>query len=51
VAVPAEFIKQIDGLLLTAEPAWSAAIQAGAARQTQTLEARFVPRARRWFKQ
>ena len=42
---------QIDGLLLTAEPAWSAAIQAEAARQTQTLEARFVPRARRWFKQ
>lgn len=42
---------QIDGLLLTAEPAWSAAIQAGAARQTQTLEARFVPRARRWFEQ
>ena len=42
---------QIDGLLLTAKPAWSAAIQAEAARQTQTLEARFVPRARRWFKQ
>ncbi len=41
---------QIDALLLTAEPAWSAAIQVDAARQTQTLEARFVPRARRWFK-
>ncbi|MGA2661336.1 MAG: hypothetical protein ABSH34_27965 [Verrucomicrobiota bacterium] len=42
---------QIDALLLAAEPAWSATIQADAARQTQTLEARFVPRARRWFKE
>ncbi|MGO8679002.1 MAG: hypothetical protein ACLQVX_24445 [Limisphaerales bacterium] len=42
---------QIDALLLTAEPAWGATIQVDAARQTQTLEARFVPRARRWFKE
>ena len=41
----------IDALLLTAEPAWGATIQVDAARQTQTLEARFVPRARRWFKE
>ena len=42
---------QIDALLLTAEPAWSATIRTDAAHQTQTLEARFVPRARRWFKE
>jgi hypothetical protein len=42
---------QIDALLLAAEPAWSATIQVEAARQTQNLEARFVPRARRWFKE
>ena len=42
---------QIDALLLAAEPAWSATIRAEAARQSQTLEARFVPRARRWFRE
>jgi hypothetical protein len=36
--------------LLTAEPAWGAAIQVdAAARQTQTIEAQLVPRARKWF--
>ncbi|MEI6390096.1 MAG: hypothetical protein WCT12_03235 [Verrucomicrobiota bacterium] len=40
----------LDALLLVAEPAWRASLQVELAHQVQTLEARFVPRARRWFR-
>jgi hypothetical protein len=39
---------QVDALLLVAEPAWRARLQVDQGRQTQTREALFVPRSRRW---
>jgi hypothetical protein len=38
----------LDALLLVAEPAWRAELHVGREHQTQTFEALFVPRARRW---
>jgi len=39
----------LDSLLLVAEPAWAATVQFESGREPKTIEARFVPRARRWF--
>ena len=39
-----------DALLLVAEPAWRGQIQVEMDRQSETLAARLVPRARRWFR-
>lgn len=39
----------LDALLLVAEPAWHATVQVELAHHHQTLEACFIPRARRWF--
>ena len=39
-----------DALLLVAEPAWRCQLQVEMGRQAETLEARLVPRARRWFR-
>jgi hypothetical protein len=39
-----------DALLLVAERAWRGSLQVELAHQSETLEARFVPRARRWFR-
>lgn len=39
----------LEALLLVAEPAWPASVQLESAHQLQTMEARFVPRARMWF--
>jgi hypothetical protein len=42
-------VPHIDALLLVAEPAWRAALQVDRAHQPSArIEARFVPRARRW---
>ena len=41
----------IDALLLAAEPAWHGSVQVEVGRQAQTIEAQFVPRARRWFRE
>jgi hypothetical protein len=42
-------VPHVDGLLLVAEPAWRVALQVDRAHQpTESLTARFVPRARRW---
>jgi hypothetical protein len=41
---------QVDALLLVAEAAWLAKVQVDSARESQTLDAFFVPRARRWFR-
>jgi hypothetical protein len=38
-----------DALLLVAEPAWRASVDLERSHVPQTLEALFVPRARRWF--
>jgi len=38
----------VDALLLVAEPAWRTRLQVDHARQSRSLEARFVPRSRRW---
>jgi hypothetical protein len=38
----------VDALLLVAEKAWRASVQVEQGRQTQTLDALFVPRNRRW---
>jgi hypothetical protein len=38
----------LDALLLVAERAWRAQLQVEQARQPQTMDALFVPRARRW---
>lgn len=40
-----------DALLLIAEPAWRATVQVEAGRQSQTIAAHLVPRARRWFQE
>jgi hypothetical protein len=39
----------LHGLLLAAEPAWAATVQFEAGRESKSIEAEFVPRARRWF--
>ncbi len=39
-----------DALLLVAERAWRGSLQVELAHRAETLEARFVPRARRWFR-
>jgi hypothetical protein len=39
-----------DALLLVAERAWRGSLQVERGHQTEALEARFVPRARRWFR-
>jgi hypothetical protein len=39
----------LDALLLVAEPAWRGSVQVERARVAQTVEALFVPRARKWF--
>jgi len=39
-----------DALLLVAERAWRGSLQVERARQPEALEARFVSRARRWFR-
>jgi hypothetical protein len=39
---------QVDALLLVAEKAWRARLQVDQARQSRSLEARLVPRSRRW---
>ena len=39
-----------DALLLVAEPAWRAGVEIDIAHQNQKLDARFVPRCRKWFK-
>ena len=39
-----------DALLLVAERAWRGNLQVERAHQPETLDARFVPRARRWFR-
>jgi hypothetical protein len=39
-----------DALLVVAEPAWRSQLQVEMDHQAETLEAQFVPRARRWFK-
>ncbi len=41
-------IPHLDALLLTAETAWTAEIQVERNHQPQNLQARLVPRARRW---
>ena len=38
----------LDALLLIAEPAWSAGLEIEHQHRRQTVEARFIPRARRW---
>lgn len=38
----------LDALLLVAEPAWRAQVQVDRAHSSQTISARFVPRARQW---
>ena len=40
---------RLDALLLVAEPAWQATLEIEFAHQARTVEARLVPRARRWF--
>ena len=39
----------LDALLLVAEPAWRGSLQVERAHVAQTVEALFVPRARKWF--
>ena len=39
----------LDSLLLAAEPAWAATVQFEAGRESRSLDAEFVPRARKWF--
>ena len=39
----------LDALLLVSEPAWRATLVPERAHLPQTVDARFVPRARRWF--
>jgi len=39
----------LDALLLVAEPAWRGSLKVERSRVGQTVEAFFVPRARRWF--
>ncbi len=39
-----------DALLLVAERAWRGSLEVELAHRPETLEARFVPRARRWFR-
>ncbi len=41
-------IPHLDALLLVAEPAWQATIAVTRRKETQTIEAVFVPRARQW---
>jgi len=41
----------IDALLLVAEPCWQAELEVEEQRAPQAVSARFVPRARRWFRE
>jgi hypothetical protein len=41
---------QLDALLLVAETAWGSSVQVELDHQPKTFAARFVPRARRWFR-
>lgn len=41
-------IPHVDALMLLAEPAWAANLTVGRNHEAQAVEARFVPRARRW---